>query len=277
MRTLRPGTDVLTLPAPLGIRFWDGGAGRVVDAGLSIRVYPAADPARSARATPNRAGIYVLPGLAATSPWAGWPNPPAEAGEFTVEVSDQAGRFLPCRLSVRLPQPGLLSLAGCAPLDGPLLAVELLSAPARPLPAARAAVRAELYDIAGAGRPASWAVLEIWSGGQMLGRGMADERGRTLVVFPYPAPRRLISSPPSPPASAGGWTVELRAFYSRGDPATIPELCPALPRPAVALLESLSPYTPLAPRELLYGRELVIATGPEGVLLLDSTGSPPHP
>lgn len=281
MSALRPGADVLTLPAPLGMRFWDGGAGRVIDAGLTVAVYPAGAPARSVAATPNRRGIYGLPGLSALAGWAGWPAPPPASADYTVEVSDPLGRFLPCRLSARLPHAGLLALAGCAPLAGPASAVELFSAPARPVPAARGVVRAELYDIAGAGRPAAWAVLEVWSGGQLLGRGMADARGRALVLFPYPAPRRAIGSPPSPPGSppsvAGAWSVELRAFYAPGDPPAIPELCPAPPRPAAALLEGLSPYTPLVPRELLYGRELTVATGPGGVLLLDSTGSPPHP
>jgi hypothetical protein len=103
---------------------------------------------------------------------------------------------------------------------------------------------------------------------------MADADGQALLLFPYPAPRRTFQSPPV--LGSLTWPIQLRAFYQWVGPLPrIPELCPPLPRPAVALLDGLSPIIPLGTRELVYGRELRVASEPGRALLLDSTNALP--
>ncbi len=293
MRELRAGADVLTLVAPFGVRFWDAVSGAVVGSGLQVTVYPSGRPALQTQAQPNRSGVYVvarLPGLHPADAAAILASPPLASPPhsryYVVEVVDLAGRFLPARFEAPMPRLGLLTLPGCEPEPPAPPSVALFSAPARPAPGAAAVVRAELYDIAHR-QPAAWAILEAWSGGRRLGRGMADRKGRVLLLLAHPdLPRGGFASPGSPvgspPGLAGGpltsqsWLIELRASYARIDPPPrLPDLCPTPPRPAVALLASESPYAPLGGLRLTYGQELTVVTGPDGGLLLDSASSPP--
>jgi hypothetical protein len=167
-----------------------------------------------------------------------------------------------------------------------------------------AVIRAELWDLAH-NVAAAWAVLEGYLNNQLIARGVADEKGRIALIFPYPAPRPfVVGSPPgspvaSPPIATGPplteqvWPITIRALY---------ELRPALP-PLVGEL-GLEPQLPdldttLSQREatlwaddlatqtlgevsLQYGRELTLkskrASSPptfRSVLFITPAGSPP--
>ncbi len=102
-----------TLLAPLGLRFRDAATGEIVRGGLSVTVYPTANPSRRASAFVNSSGVYVAqlaPGLREVEFGAGdtsfWDTlPPKKA--FTVEVFDNEGRYLPFSFQTALPVKGL--------------------------------------------------------------------------------------------------------------------------------------------------------------------------
>jgi hypothetical protein len=225
----------------------------------------------------NHVGVFVLagvPGLALAEHGAGddayWADPPAQT-IVTVDVDDSRGRFLPFSFDADLPARGMFELACGSPpgADGPIV---LFSSAARPVPAGCAVVRADLWD-ADADAPAAWALLEVQPPGLPPARGLADARGRVAVVFPYPEPSGLDGSPPSlerRALSAQSWTVQLRAFAAaQADPVPArPDLCTVLTQPEATLLAGESPATPLTDATLDYGRELVLRTSPQSVLVL---------
>ncbi len=260
----------LTYVAPLGIAFLDPANGRRVEDGLIVS-------ANGVRAFANRVGVFVLagiPGLGATERGEGdedfWADPPTRAA-VTVQVDDRYGRFLPFSFEAGLPARGLFELA-CGSPPGAPAPIVLFSAPARSVPAGSAVVRADLWDV-DADAPAAWALLEARAPGLAPARGLADVRGSVAVVFPYPEPPGLDGSPPSPQRKAlarQSWTIQLRAFAAP-QPEVVPnrpDLCAALMQPAATLLADTSPASPLTDATLEYGRELVVSTGSESVLIL---------
>jgi hypothetical protein len=305
-----------TTVAPLGVRFRDVLTGDHVGDGLVVNVFPEANASQRARAFPNGAGTYVLhraPGLRAEENGAGdeayWAS--VRARPFVIEVEDAEGRFLPFRLKASLPHRGVLGWA--APADGsPPRAwpsVPVYSAPTRRVPVGASVLRADLWDAA-ADAPARWAVLEIYEGGQLLGRGVADEGGRLSLIFPYPAPQRfapgsppggLVGSPPAatgPPLSEQVWTLGLRAFYSPrttapaplGDydvPPFPPYLQDVLRQDEATLWDDLGARRVLPSVPLRFGRDLVLksrdaavsspptAAARRSALFITPAGSPP--
>jgi hypothetical protein len=263
-------SERLTYVAPLGVRFLDPATSRPVADGLVVRA--AGRPAFA-----NRAGVFVLtgvPGLGVAERGAGddayWAEPPART-TVTVDVDDPRGRFLPFSFDADLPARGAFELACGSPpgVDGPIV---LFSSAARPVPAGCAVVRADLWD-AHAGAPAAWAVLEVRAPGLAPARGLADARGGVAVVFPYPEPSGLDGSPPSlerRALSAQSWPVRLRVFAApQADPVPPrPDLCTVLTQPEATLLAGASPATPLTDATLDYGRELVLRTSAESVLVV---------
>ncbi len=102
-----------TLLAPLGLCFRDAATGEIVRSGLSIMVYPTAQPSRRASAFVNSSGVYVAqhaPGLREAESGAGdqsfWESLPPKKS-FTVEVFDSEGRYLPYSFQTALPIEGL--------------------------------------------------------------------------------------------------------------------------------------------------------------------------
>ena len=255
------------LTAPLGVRFWDVATGTPISSGLSVWAYPDGKPQRATRASPNRSGTYVLHHASGLSDF----ERGVDGGEFTetsparrrftVEVSDEQRRFLPARFDADLPCKGLfkwLTNVERAPLDLPnnSAGVPLYSSTLRTAPAGMTVLRAELYEALAPGsplevlslRPAAWAVLEAREGGRLLGRGMADERGRIVLIFAYPAPREPSGSFTSSPPGAFGarlpflkqeWAIELQAFYGPTAPASPPS---SPPLPAAGEASSGVPY-----------------------------------
>ncbi|MBI3941561.1 MAG: hypothetical protein HY326_00990, partial [Chloroflexi bacterium] len=182
----------LTLVAPLGVRFVDTATGEIVLDGLAASAYPAGNPGSRVPAFVNLSSVYAwrgLPGMRQVENGGGdplfWQSPPAKR-TFTVEVIDLAQRFLPCSFNVEVPVKGLytwLCDAAASP-PAPAPGVPLYSTPARQLPAGMAVVRASLRDTV-ADKAAAWAVAEVYTGGQLLGTGIADSRGELALLFPY--------------------------------------------------------------------------------------------
>ena len=296
----------LTLTAALGLAFRDTATGERVGAGLNVEVYRKSLPRVRATALPNASGVYVLheaPGLHASRFGAGddefWAAQPELPG-FVVEVSDSERRFLPFSFEVELFQRGVYNF------DSPLAAssppepatVPLYSAATRKAPPGFAAVRAELWD-ADADAPAAWAVVEARAAGHLAARGLSDEGGRLALLFPYPAPARMIvSSPPGSPPVFGGlplvrqeWEVSLAAGYtgelSRPAAARFPDLRLTLGQlngAAASLWADRAGGEELSRVTLRYGRELVLRTesfaslsppAPQSALLITPAGSPP--
>lgn len=103
-----------TIVAPLGLRFRDAATGAQVRGGLSVTVYPTANPSRRTRAFDTGAGVYVVrgaPGLRAFEFGAGdrgfWDSVEPRRVPFTVEVSDEERRYLPYSFQTLLPFRGL--------------------------------------------------------------------------------------------------------------------------------------------------------------------------
>lgn len=206
--------------APLGLRLWDEAACVLVTDDIAVR---ASDPAGSARehvAAPGPSGCFVfhtLPGLG-----------PVERGEtglhqgaqrrLRITVTHRRGAFLPLRFQCDAPQRGfarpLVALRPARPLaplatTAPDPSVPLFPAPAGSTRGGAAVLRAELRLAGDA--PAAWALLEASSAGRLVARGLADARGRVMLVFPFP-PLDLLARP-GPRASTVTWSLALSAYH----------------------------------------------------------------
>jgi hypothetical protein len=289
---------LVTLVAPLGLRFRDVVTNTFVNDGLSVTVYPQANPLRRVLAFANRTGVYVLhhaPGLSAFEHGAGddafWAGVP-QGQPFIVEVEDTERRFLPFKLTLNLPQKGIYNWvsplpSAAQPLSPPasVAPIPLYSAPTRSTPAGVAVLRAELWDPQ-TQRPAAWAVIEARVEDLLLARGIADERGRLALIFPYPPPQKFSVTSPvgspvdaSPPAPRGPsiyeqeWRITLSAGYAPlASPPSPPDVAgvtaTALPdlnatlaqlnQPPANLWLDFAQHVRLLAVTLRYGRELVL-------------------
>jgi hypothetical protein len=307
------------LIAPLGVKFWDVATGVYVSNGLNVRVYRDDDRLHSVQASPNGSGTYVLhhaPGLREFEMGVGNPQftdtLPARQ-PFTIEVTDSERRFIPFKFEAGLPCKGLFdwqkTITESLPLDPPPNnpSVPLYSATLRSAPPGMAVLRAELYESPAEEindvritRPAAWAMLEARSGGQLLARGIADEKGRIVLIFAYPAPHDSSSSFSTSPAGAftaglpfrqQEWTIQLEAFYepstlssppaslsplepsgsSRQDEPSIPILSDILKQSPVNLFLDEAETEPLTEVMLSYGPKVFVPS------LGSPVGSPPNP
>lgn len=260
-------------------------------------------------AQPTRGGLFAahdiepLRRFEAGDEWA--TTSPAQP--WLVEVRDDGGQFIPFVLHSVLPTHGLARPA-CAddlwpvepaspphpgsassppashgahssPPHAPLASppaprlapsyVPLFSAPARAVPAGRAAVRATFVRRSN-GAPAAGAVLEVRLGTHLLARGIADHRGAVVAMFAYPEPVTPSATSPgggsAPSVSLTnqwwplGITVRYRAThatYPAGAPDALPDLCELLGQP-LAAVHTASPLAPLTEATLRYGEELVL-------------------
>lgn len=235
--------DRLTTVALLGLRFHDAITGEAIGDGLSVWAYPIERPRATRPLLPNRRGVYVLhdaPGLRSLQNGAGdddyWNNLPPKK-DFVIEVTDGQNRFLPFQFTASLPVRGIYEWAGSIETSPPAAtrSIPLYSAPARPVPAGLAVVRADLWDPTRGthGSEAASAVLELFDNDNFVARGIADQKGRMALLFSYPAPRTFApSSPPgsplgSPPAATGPaltdqiWIFRARALYAVQSPPQI--------------------------------------------------------
>lgn len=297
MIALRP-LERLARNAALGVRFWDVATGEVAIDGLRVEVFHRANPHVRAVARPGPSGVYAahgLPGLRefefadAEPPQALWP---AATRPYRVEVSDPDGRYLPVAFDADLPARGLFTWLApwvsppqampfpFTPGSPPPLVVEripLFSAPSRPPQGVLAAVYAQLVE-QGTGRALAWTLLGASVAGVPCGLGLADDRGRVLVLFAYPEPPRQVLSSPVLAHDDFSWDVELTAFGATPAPAGVPapfaDLAlvlesAATPRAVVGSLGS-----PPLPLRLAYRQPLVARTagtvGPDASFLLVS-------
>ncbi|HLM58800.1 MAG TPA: hypothetical protein VK422_22040 [Pyrinomonadaceae bacterium] len=107
--------ETQSILAPLGVRFRDAVTGALIETGLRVKVYPTANPSRVSDAIPNRSGTYVVhkaAGLHHITRGAGDDNfwrslPPGQ--QFTAEVFDERGDYLPLSFQLRLPVRGLFT------------------------------------------------------------------------------------------------------------------------------------------------------------------------
>jgi len=294
-------TDRLTMVAPLGLRFHDTTTGARLGDGLSLWAYPVGRPGARRRAIGNRKGVYVLHhgyGLLDREHGDGsrfyWDNPVPPNKDFVIEVSDDQHRFLPFQFTANLPAEGIYEWD--IVLESPLSAratIPLFSSPTRSVASGMAAIRADLWDTSIDG-PAAWAMLEAFTGGKFLGRGVADEAGRIALIFPYPTP--LSFAPASPPGSPPGsppvatspplteqvWSLELRAFYTPERPVLsppdfsesgqeLPDLRFTLMQPAATMWADAEQTEILQETNLRFGRELILKSRPAPASPLSQT------
>jgi hypothetical protein len=290
--------DVLerfTLVTPLGVRFLDSATGAYVAGPLSVEVYPKGEPDRRTRAVVNRASVFVfrdLPNLGQIERGEGdaafWASQ-APRYPFVLDVRDGDDRFLPFTLDVLLPARRLLGIAFGSPVASPLASqtsssnesLPVFSSPARAIPDAMGALRAEIVD-SGTGGPAAWALVEAKGPGQAIATGLADGAGRVLLPLPYPKPVVTLGSPGSPslPVTAQSWPVEFTVRYSRSlSIPAVPNLAAVLAQPTATVWADVARTTPLTQGTLRFGRVLVLAsvTGsgtPSPTLLITPAGSP---
>jgi hypothetical protein len=269
-------SERFTRTALLGVRFWDRVSGRPVADGLEL-----VETSSGVAATYGPHGVFAfhdLPGFSDSAYGAGdepfWNSPPPARAPFTFRLRDRERRFLPFTFEADVPTRGLFAEdCGLTPSPPEIVGVvPLFSAPSRVAPGAVARVSADLWD-AEADRHAAWAVLEVSTGTGAAYRGVADERGRVVVLFAYPEPPLHAASPSPPPGSRAlsnqTWPLTLSVRYAPAamsppppDPASgePPDLCAVLTQPPATLLASGSPVTPLGTQLLAFGRELALRT-----------------
>ena len=299
------------LTAPLGVRFWDVAVGTFVTGGLRVRAYPNNDPRHFTHASANRSGSYVLHHA--------WGLTGFEKGiedieftdvsparrRFTVEVTDEQRRFLPVKFDADLPYKGLFrwqTTTERAPLELPndSPSVPLYSSTLRTAPPGMAVLRAELYEggseQSSEMRPAAWAMLEARMSGRLLGRGLADERGRIALIFAYPAPQDSTTSSTgsSPAAFTAGlpflqqeWAIQLEAYYQpTALEPNIPNLNDILEQSPVSLFLDQALTEPLLEVTLMFGPKAFVRPSssplssplnpvPLSILFVSPADSPP--
>jgi hypothetical protein len=291
---LSPPVEVLRFFTLLGIRFWDAHTEQPVQSQLSVMAQTANGAEPPTVAVRSKSNAYVfqhLPGMRRYEMLADdtLPSPPHTPASFVITVEDTEGVFLPAAFTVELPLPYrgefLSDVAGAR--------AYLFSQPSRPVPIGMTAIRADLFD-ADNGREAAFGVLRVTvQGTERI--GIADERGRTLILLPWPTADRLsIGSPPGSqqgPVFDESWAAEVRVAYddrkqrfplaqrpSAPDRLkTTPSLKSVLDEQPAALIHSVSGDAGLAmlPDSSHYGAELVLKTSvAEFVRLEISRGNP---
>ncbi len=263
--------EQLTRNAALGVRFWDTAEGTSAIDGLQVSVFSRANPRVRTQAEVNRSGVYVahrVPGMHAIefddAPpdvlWATATRP------YRVEVRDPLDRFLPIAFDADLPVRGVFTWA--APWLSPpqpivlpgevgsppqllLERVPLFSTPTRPVPEPLAVVHADLREL-GTERDAAWSLLGVSIDGETRGLGLADERGRVAILFPYPEPPRMSLASPPEARNDFTWQVDLTAFWSTSSPpppvpkiADLADVFASLATPCTVVESMASPGMPL--------------------------------
>ena len=258
--------EQLTLVAPLGLRLRDEVTRTDISDGLSVVVYPAAEPERRFDGMPNASGIFVFSNLPGLRDVERGDAPITPSFPFVLEVRDRKGRYLPWTTTIDLPALGVQTLP-------------LYSSSARVTPDGMGALRAELIDENGG--PAAWALIEATAGEQRLMTGIADERGRVMLPLFYPKPGFTLGSPGASrtPITSQSWSVDVTIRYRRRDPIPdVPDLDDILSQPIATASLPTSPPTAWSGGTLRFGRELVPETAGGDVmpaLLITPAGSPP--
>lgn len=264
--------DEFSRVAPLGVRFWDVAAQAPVIDGLVVTARTPQNKVLPMFA--NTKGVYILQDVPGLRPfemgdgsdefWASMPAPQP----YTLEVHDSERRFHPFTFEADVPTREIFAW-DCPqsppldPINAPSGYIPVYSTAGRSLTGGMAVVRADLHD-PDEDAPAAWAMLEVLLDGDVIGRGIADARGCTVVVFPYPEP--IDADPTSPmgfgvPLTEQTWTLSLRASYAPVDPVpSVPDLCTLLSQPEANLWRVWNDPTdtePFTGVDLHYGREAI--------------------
>jgi hypothetical protein len=277
-----------TIVAPLGLRFCDVATGSFIGEGLGVNAFLKSNPDINAEVFPNRSGVYVLHRargwksdrdfINGTDDEDFWKRFPPQA-DYIIRVVDEMRRFQPFVFDVKLPVRGLYRFdalqmrSPLSPLETNKGDVPLFSTSARPVPHGLTAVRADLWDVTN-DRPASWAVLEAYLNGKLLARGVADDLGRTVLMFPYPKLQPQPLSPPLSPVQTQNssllnqvWTLELKAKYEpfqtnelSSDLTSLPDLRRTLTGREAIIWEDAEQTVSLREVSLRYGFETIVKT-----------------
>jgi hypothetical protein len=275
--------ETVVRPSPFGVAFRDAATGERVSEGLSVTLTRNGRPARLAV---NRSGIWFAPRvpglsdqtLADTDDWA------TLARDYTLEVRDTFGRFLPLRVTASLPQRGLYSWPDWPTLPRPPLIplvvdppagpvasgwLPLFSAATRTAPAPMAEVRAQLIDRA-TGAPAAWTLVTASYGARVRALGMSGADGQLALFFPYPPlPQPSIAT--SPPAITDyRWPIALAAYRQTLPADRPPDLAALTAQLAHPVTLFADDSDPLPPQLLSLGRPLTVRTANSSALLLGS-------
>lgn len=238
--TTGPGRELETsvVFTPLGIQFWDFALDKPVSDGLQVAAQlKDADyaPAPAMRTVSGNFAFHGLPGLhsveypptsaaaaSPTSPPSSPPTSPPSTYTFDITILDTLNRFLPTVFSVDLPlgYPGLFLSNVVVSPPGIGAQAYLFSAPDRTVTTGMAAVRADVVvraDLLDSSHtPAAFAALQVTIAGQTW-TGIADERGRAAVIFPYPRVEKLsMGSPPGTgqgPITNVSWPIQVGVLY----------------------------------------------------------------
>lgn len=224
------GLESLEVFSPLGIRYWDPVLDQQVKDSLLVSAWPSSKSGisntRAVDANRSRSGIYAfshLPGITSQVAL------PSDRKDFVVFTRDLRERYLSTAFCVKLPLDYLgIYPQNPLPSGGQPKGVLLVSSPTRKVPPSMAAVYGSLWD-AHEDRPAAHARVLVSLDNNACWNGVADERGRVAVVFPYPdLPTEFASSPSLSGAGNAlldGWTIKVEVFYepSRVRRLSVPE------------------------------------------------------
>lgn len=281
---------------PLGIRFWDPVYdGQIRDA-LRVTARPENGGGPTVRAYTTASSVYVfnrLPGLRSLEhrePNSEFDSSPPARRRFHVEIEDLRRRYLPVAFGIDLPLPYsgvFLDGAAASPFEPSPKGFHLYSAPTRKAPRWMGVVRGELA-VSGANRRAAHAVVRVALPEGRIWHGMADSRGRFVVILPYPTISGGFGS--SPPVAGGGalstqtWTVTLEVLYEPGRLEALPET--RVPEYRSIFQQGPATIWPVPQSEggnevaeltatLEFGRELILKTAGLSQLLVSPAGSSP--
>ena len=182
---------------------------------------------------------------------------------------------------------GGLDRLSASPFEPSPKGFHLYSAPTRKAPRWMGVVRGELA-VSGANRRAAHAVVRVALPEGRIWHGMADSRGRFVVILPYPTISGGFGS--SPPVAGGGalstqtWTVTLEVLYEPGRLEALPET--RVPEYRSIFQQGPATIWPVPQSEggnevaeltatLEFGRELILKTAGLSQLLVSPAGSSP--
>jgi hypothetical protein len=263
----------LIIRTPLGIRFWDHGANEAVRDYLNVTAWPKEGGSSSRQAIRNPSGIYSFHGLPGLRDWE-YPCGDEKSGDasfvgkkFIIKIEDPKNQFIPVAAIVEAPQPNdrIPNDMLCSPPECDK-GFRLFSAPTRAAKFHLAAVRAYLWD-AHRGTEAAHGMLKIGIG-TATWTGIADEKGKVAVMFPYPMELRALDiSPPSSriPLHEQSWNISVRVFYGGADMtplpiAELPNLANIMAQTQASIYKTMTTSFDQLHETLTLGQQLVLRT-----------------
>jgi len=263
----------LLIRTPLGLRFWDHGANEPVRDHLNVTAWSREGGLTPIHAVRNPSGIYAFHGLPGLRDWEypfdgqEFESSPPISKQYIIKIVDLHKRFLNAAAIVEAPLPDdrIFKDTINSPPERDK-GFRLFSAPTRATKPHLAVIRAYLWDEL-QDKEASYAVLKIGIGATIW-TGIADEKGKVAVLFPYPmAMRSLDTSPPSGriPFHEQSWNITVMAFYGGADVtrlpyAELPNLANILRQTQAKIYEKVTSSLDQLSETLTLGRQLVLRT-----------------